>query len=160
MIKMMMTAVMVMGAAIAMAHALAPAQSAETIAQRYFNEVWNEGKVDVLEELLAPDYINHTPSTPNPPPGPAGLKPIVRAIRQAFPDLHYTIEDIVVGADTIAIRTTMSGTHEGDLFGIPATHRHVKVMQIQIERIKNGRIVEHWRVTDDLTLMRQLGVVQ
>jgi predicted ester cyclase len=132
----------------------------ETIARRYFDEVWNQGKVDVLDELLVPDYINHTPSTGHPPPGPNGLKPIVQAIRRAFPDLHYTIEDIVVGADTIAIRTTMTGTHEGDLFGIAPTHRRVKVMQIQIERIKNGRIVEHWRVTDDLTLMRQLGVVQ
>jgi steroid delta-isomerase-like uncharacterized protein len=135
-------------------------QDGRTIARRYFEEVWNQGKVDVLDELLAPDYVNHTPSTGHPPPGPAGLKPIVLAIRGAFPDLHYTIEDVIVTADTVVIRTTMTGTHEGDLFGVPPTRRKIKVMQIQIERIKNGRIVEHWRVTDELSLMRQLGVVQ
>jgi predicted ester cyclase len=53
----------------------------------------------------------------------------------------------------------MTGTHEGELFGLAPTHRKVRVMQIQIERVKDGRIAEHWRVTDDLTLMRQLGVV-
>jgi steroid delta-isomerase-like uncharacterized protein len=134
-------------------------QDGETLARRYFEEVWNQGKVDVLDELLAPDYINHTPSAGRPPKGPDGLKPIVLAIRRAFPDLHFTIEDVIVTPEAVAIRTTMTGTHEGDLFGIPPTHRKVSVMQLQIERIKNGRIVEHWRVTDELSLMRQLGVV-
>ena len=131
-----------------------------TLARRYFEEVWNEGKVDVLDDLLSPDYLNHTPSTGHPPPGPGGLKPIVLAIRRAFPDLHYTIEDVLVTDDAVAIRTTMTGTHEGDLFGIPPTHRKINVRQIQIERVRDGRIVEHWRVTDELTLMRQLGVVR
>ena len=132
---------------------------AHTLAKRYFDEVWNQGKLDVLDELLADTYINHTPSAGHPPPGPDGLKPIVAAMRRAFPDLHFTIEDVIAGPDSVVIRTTMTGTHDGDLFGIPPTHRKVRVMQIQIERVKNGRIMEHWRVTDELTLMRQLGVV-
>jgi len=94
------------------------AAGGETLARRYFEEVWNQGKVDVLEELLAPDYVNHTPSFGTPPPGPTGLKPIVLAMRRAFPDLHFTIEDVVVAPDAVAIRTTMTGTHKGDLFGI------------------------------------------
>ena len=130
-----------------------------TLARRYFEEAWNRGKVEVLDELLAPEYVNHTPSFGSPPPGPDGLKPIVLAMRRAFPDLHYTIEEVVATPDAIAIRTTMTGTHEGDLFGIAPTHRRVRVTQIQIERLRGGRIVEHWRVTDELTLMRQLGVV-
>lgn len=130
-----------------------------TLARRYFEEVWNRGRVEVLDELLAPEYVNHTPSFGNPPPGPDGLKPIVLAMRRAFPDLHFTIEDVVVTPDAVAVRTTMTGTHTGDLFGIAPTSRRVKVMQIQIERVRGGRIVEHWRVTDELTLMRQLGVV-
>jgi steroid delta-isomerase-like uncharacterized protein len=134
--------------------------TAETIARRYFDDVWNRGKVDVLDELLAPNYVNHTPSVGTPPPGPDGLKPIVLAIRRAFPDLHYTIEDIVVGDRAVAIRTTMTGTHDGDFFGIAPTHRRARVMQIQIERLERGRIVEHWRVTDDATLLKQLGVRQ
>ena len=130
-----------------------------TVARRYFEEVWNLGKVEVLDDLLAPDYVNHTPSFGSPPPGPDGLKPIVLAMRRAFPDLHFTIEDVVATPNAIVIRTTMTGTHQGDLFGIAPTHRRVNVTQIQIERVRGGRIVEHWRVTDELTLMRQLGVV-
>jgi steroid delta-isomerase-like uncharacterized protein len=139
--------------------AASPASDGATVARRYFEEVWNQGKVDVLDELLAPDYVNHTPSVGSPPPGPNGLKPIVLAIRRAFPDLHFTIEDVVVATDAVAIRTTMTGTHRGDLFGMAPTHRSVRVTQIQIERLRGGRIVQHWRVTDELTLMRQLGVV-
>ena len=135
------------------------AADGNTLARRYFEEVWNRGMVEVLDELLAPDYVNHTPSFGSPPPGPGGLKPIVLAMRRAFPDLHFTIEDVVVTRDALAIRTTMTGTHTGDLFGIAPTHRRIKVMQIQIERVRGGRIIEHWRVTDELTLMRQLGVV-
>jgi predicted ester cyclase len=130
-----------------------------TLARRYFEEVWNRGQVDVLDELLAPEYVNHTPSFGNPPPGPNGLKPIVLAMRRAFPDLHFTIEDVVATPDAVAVRTTMTGTHTGDLFGTAPTYRRIKVMQIQIERVRGGRIVEHWRVTDELTLMRQLGVL-
>jgi steroid delta-isomerase-like uncharacterized protein len=132
----------------------------ELLGRRYFEEVWNQGKLDVLNELLAPNYVNHTPSTPDPPPGPAGLKPIVQAIRQAFPDLHYEIEDLIATDEKVVMRVRMTGTHRGELFGLPATGRRVSVGQINIERIEQGRIVEHWRVTDELTLMRQLGTVR
>lgn len=137
----------------------ASAQRNEAIGRRYFEEVWNNGRVDVLDELLTADYINHTPSTPNPPPGPAGLKPIVQAIRRAFPDLHYTIEDVVASDDAVVLRVVMTGTHRGDLFGLPPTGRKVSVSQINIEHVRDGRIAEHWRVTDEYALMKQLGAV-
>ncbi|WP_157994573.1 ester cyclase [Peristeroidobacter agariperforans] len=129
------------------------------IGRRYFNEVWNQGDVTVLDQLLAPSYINHTPSTPNPPPGPAGLKPIVLAMRSAFPDLHYEIKDVIATEDAVVMRVVMNGTHRGVLFGLPATGKKVSVEQINIEHLRDGRIVEHWRVTDELELMRQLGAV-
>jgi predicted ester cyclase len=66
---------------------------------------------------------------------------------------------VIVAADAVVIRTTMAGTHEGELFGIAPTHRQIRVMQIQVERVRNGRIVEHWRLTDELALMQQLGLV-
>jgi steroid delta-isomerase-like uncharacterized protein len=129
------------------------------VVRRYFEEVWNQGRLDVLDELLAPSYVNHTPSTPNPPRGPAGLKPIVAALRAAFPDLHFTVLDTLVDGQRVAVRVRMEGTQDGDLFGLPATHRRVSVNQINIELFRDGHIAEHWRVTDELTLMRQLGVV-
>jgi steroid delta-isomerase-like uncharacterized protein len=130
------------------------------LGRRYFEEVWNRGNLDALDRLLAPTYVNHTPSVPDPPPGPDGLKPIVRALRRAFPDLHYEIRDVVATEDAVVLRVVMTGTHRGDLFGLPPTGRRVAVNQINIERIRDGRIVEHWRVTDELELMRQLGVVR
>lgn len=127
--------------------------------KRYFAEVWNNGDLNVLDEIIAPDYINHSPGMPNPMPGPDGLKPIVAAIRKAFPDLKYVIENIVIADDQVAVQTTMHGTHAGDFFGIAPTHKVIKVNQMQIERIANNQIIAHWRVTDELTLLKQLGQI-
>jgi steroid delta-isomerase-like uncharacterized protein len=135
-------------------------QRHESTVRRYFKEVWSEGRLDVLDELLTEDYVNHTPSTPNPPSGPAGLKPIVAAFRQAFPDLQFTVEDVIVEGDRVAARVRMQGTHTGPLFGIAPTRRRVSVEQLNVELFRAGRIAEHWRVTDELGLMRQLGVIE
>jgi steroid delta-isomerase-like uncharacterized protein len=126
---------------------------------RYFEEVWNQGRVDVLDELLTPDYRNHSPSIPDPRPGPADLKPIVAAMRAGIPDLRYEIIDLVATPDKVAVHVRLTGTHTGTLFGIPATGRPIDVRQMQFEWIEAGRISRHWRVTDELSLMRQLGVV-
>lgn len=128
-------------------------QQNKTIIQRYFGEVWNQGKLAVLDELLDPAYINHTPSVPNPPVGPEGLKPIVAAIRKAFPDLHYELQDLIVNDSMAVVRVIMSGTQTGSLFGLPPTGKKVAVNQINIEKIRQGKIVEHWRVTDELNSM-------
>jgi len=129
----------------------------EKLMIRYFEEVWNNGKLEVLDELIAPNYINHNPGLANPMPGPDGLKPIVAGIRKAFPDLRYVIENIVVSDTKVAVHTTMYGTNTGEFFGLAPTNKTIKVSQMQIERIENNQIVEHWRVTDELTMMRQLG---
>lgn len=129
------------------------------VVQRYFEEVWNQGKVEVLDELLAPDYVNRSSSIPDSPPGPAGVKPIVLAMRRAFPDLHYRIDQLVVGEDAVAARVTLTGTHQGDFFGIAPTGKRFEVTQTNIERFRDDKIVEHFRNTDELTLLRQLGVV-
>ena len=130
------------------------------IIQTYFNEVWNNGNVDVLDELLSTDYVNHTPSTPNPPKGAKGLKLIVLAIRKGIPDLHYEIKEIIATKDRVVARVVMTGMQSDTLFGIPPTGKRIEVNQINIEKIENGKIVEHWRVTDELEMMKQLHVVQ
>lgn len=115
----------------------------EKIIRRYFDEVWNHGKLEVLDEIIDPNYINHSPGIPNPPAGPNGLKPIISAIRTGFPDLHFQIEDLVISDNKVAVRCTMQGTHLGDLFGIAPTGKKIKINQMQIEHIKNGKIIEH-----------------
>lgn len=127
---------------------------------RYFEEVWNQGKVDVLDDILSSQYINHNPGFESPEPGPKGLKPIVHAIRKGFPDLKYTIEKMVVTEDYVAIHSVMTGTHTGDFFGIPATGKKIEIHQMQFEHIHDGKMIEHWRVTDDLNMMKQLGLMK
>ncbi|MBC9914366.1 ester cyclase [Chitinophaga varians] len=131
----------------------------KNIVRRYFGEAWNQGKLEVLDSLLAPQYINHTPSTPNPPRGPGGLKPIIAAFRRAFPDLHFEIKDLIASDSMVVARVVMTGTQQDSLFQLPPTGKKVEVNQINIEKISNGQIVAHWRVTDELSLMRQLGFV-
>ncbi|MFC5410232.1 ester cyclase [Larkinella bovis] len=131
----------------------------QQLIETYFKAVWNEGDLDSLDNLLTADYRNHSASIPNPQPGPAGLKPIVAAMRHAFPDLQYTIQDLIVTPNNVVARVVMSGTQTGDFFGIPPTNRTVEVAQINIERIRDGKIAEHWRLTDELALMRQLGLI-
>jgi steroid delta-isomerase-like uncharacterized protein len=129
------------------------------VIERYFAELFNQGKVELIDELLHPDYLNHSPGAPELPRGRDGVAIVVRALRVAFPDLRYTIDDLVIGADAVAVRATMTGMHRGDLFGLPPTGRAVKVAQMTIERFREGRIVAHHRLTDDLGMMRQLGVI-
>ncbi|MFO1310595.1 MAG: ester cyclase [Burkholderiales bacterium] len=126
---------------------------------RYFEEVWNQGKLDVLDELIAGDYVNHSSSTPNPRPGPADLKPIVAEMRRGIAALKYEILDMVVGPDKVAVYVRMTGTHSGTLFGMKPSGGRIDVRQMQFERIEDGRIVEHWRLTDDLSLMKQMGQI-
>ena len=131
------------------------------VIRRYFEEVWNSGDLSVLDEIVDPAYINHSPSTPGTVQGPDDLKPVISVLRRAFPDLRFTIEDEVYEGDKVAIRCTMHGTHlGGSVFGMAPTGNVIKVNQIQIDRIVNGKIVEHWKQTDDLGMMRQLGVMK
>ena len=129
------------------------------VIERYFAELFNWGRVELVEELLAPDYVNHSPGSLDLPRGREGVRLVVQALRTAFPDLHYTIDGLVVGADAVAVRATMTGTQRGDLFGLPATGKAVRVAQMTFETFRGDQIVAHHRLTDDLTLMRQLGVL-
>jgi predicted ester cyclase len=124
--------------------------------ETYFDEVWSKGRVELLDELVTSDYINHTPSSPNPIPGPAGLKPIILEMRKGFPDLHYDIQDLIITADRIVARTIVRGTHIGQLWGMQPTRKKFEISQINIEYIKNGKISEHWGVTDEHALLNQL----
>ena len=132
----------------------------KALIETYFYDVWNGGDLSKLDAIIDPEYINHNPSVPNPPPGPEGLRPIILAMRKGIPDLHYTIEDTVITEDRVVARVLVEGTHLETLFGIRPTGKRIEIHQINIERVKNGKIVEHWRVTEELKMMQQLGLVQ
>jgi steroid delta-isomerase-like uncharacterized protein len=124
---------------------------------RRFWEVWEEGDIDRLDEMLAPDYVNHTLAAPDLPPGPEGVKEVIRMFRSGMPNLRVTIEDMIAEGDRVATRYALEGTHRGDLFGVAPTGRRLSIKSMTVERLSEGKIVEHWRVTDELDMMRQLG---
>ena len=135
------------------------AEESKAIVRRFWG-VWEEGNIDLVDELLAPDYVNHTPASPDQPTGPEGVKGVVSMFRSAMPDLRVVIEDMIAGEDgKVAVRYTLEGTNEGELFGVTPTGKRLSIKSIAVERVSEGKIREHWRVTDSLDMMQQLGVV-
>ena len=128
----------------------------KALMRRFIEEVWNKGNLDVADELFHPDHVS--PSAPALPPGPEGTKMIATAFRNAFPDYHMTIEQMAAEDDRVAARFLQSGTHKGELWGIPPTGKFAKFSEIGILRIADGKIVESWYDVDMLGMMGQLGV--
>ena len=79
--------------------------------------------------------------------------------RSAMPDLRVVVEDMIAEGDKVAVRYTLEGTHEGELFGVPPTGQRLSIKSISVERVSDGKIIEHWRVTDSLDMMQQLGAI-
>lgn len=131
----------------------------KVVERRLIEEVWNQGHFAVVDELIAGDYIGHSTTPEDETHGPAGYKQFFAALRQALPDIHFTIEDQVAEGDRVVTRWTASGTHRGEFRGIPPTGRHGAITGTTIDRIANGKVVECWTNADDLGLMRLLGVV-
>jgi steroid delta-isomerase-like uncharacterized protein len=126
---------------------------------RQFWGVWEEGNLGLVDELVGLDYVNHSPGMPNQPEGPEGIKAVVSMFRAGMPDLRVVIEDVIAEGDKVMMRYRIEGTHEGELFGVPPTGRRVSIESITVERVSGGKIREHWRVTDTLDMMQQLGAI-
>jgi steroid delta-isomerase-like uncharacterized protein len=131
--------------------------SNEITMRRFVEQVINDGDFPVLDEVIHPDYVYRSPDQVI--QGPEALRDLFSAYRTAFPDLHIEIEDLVSADNKTVISFTLSGTHEGDLMGIAATGRQVKVSGMTLSHFENGKIVEEWEVLDRLTLFQQLGIV-
>jgi steroid delta-isomerase-like uncharacterized protein len=134
------------------------AEENKVVVRRFWG-VWEEGNIGLVDELLAPDYVNHSPGMPDQPTGPEGVKAVVSMFRRGMPDLRVVIEDMIADGDKVAVRYTLEGTHAGELFGVPPTGRRLSIESITVERVSEGRIREHWRVTDTLDMMQQLGAI-
>jgi len=126
---------------------------------RQFWGVWNEDNIGLVDELLAPDYVNHSPGILDQPEGPEGVRAVVAMFRSGMPDLRVVIEDMIAEGDKVAARYTLEGTHERELFGVPPTGQQLSIKSISVERVSDGKIQDHWRITDSLDMMQQLGVI-
>jgi steroid delta-isomerase-like uncharacterized protein len=130
----------------------------KAIIRRQYEEAINEQKLDLLDELIGPDYVSHDPTLPEPIRGVEGLKEYAGGYFTAFPDLQFTIEEQIAEGDTVVTRWTARGTHEGELFGIAPTGKRTTTTGVSIERLADGKIVESHDQWDALGLMQQLGV--
>ena len=128
------------------------------LVERFNDEVLSQGKVEVIDELVHDDLIEHT-EVPGVDPGKAGIPQYVKMFRDAFPDLKVTTDAVVVEGDEVWVQSTMTGTHKGEFMGIPATGKKVSVAGFDRVKTKDGKAIEHWGMTDDLGMMTQLGVV-
>ena len=131
------------------------------IARRIFDEIWNDRKPGAIDGLISPGYVHTDPNTPDLGEGREGYRKLVSIYTTAFPDLHFRIDEIVGDADTdtIAVRWTATGTHQGDLMGIAPTNKRINVAGIVINRFAHGKAVESTSIWDTYGLLRQLGVV-
>jgi predicted ester cyclase len=118
-------------------------------------EAINTGNLALLDKFVAPGYVEHSE-------GFQGVEPFkqqVAAFRAAFPDLRVTIDDLMIDGDRFASRTTVTGTHSGDLMGMPATGRHISVEAVDIGRIENGQARDRWGGLNMYSMLTQLGVI-
>ena len=127
--------------------------------RRLFRELWNNGKLAAANEIFTAHYVNHDPASPDFGKGPEAAKQSVTLYRNAFPDLAFTIDQMIETDNFVTTRFTACGTHKGELRGIAPTNKPIKVEGIVIHRIARGRIAEARVVWDALGMMQQLGVV-
>ena len=129
----------------------------KTLIQRFVEEAFNRGNLDVADEVYAPEFTSHESA------GPVGRSPeyvkqFVGMYRSAFPDGHTTVEDAISAGDLVAYRWTFRGTHRGELMGIAPTDKQVMIRGITFDRISGGKIEEEWDSFDQLGMLRQLEV--
>lgn len=130
----------------------------KAIMQRMPREVFEQGRLDVVDEICARDLIEHGTLPPGIPPGREGIKAIASALRNGFPDIKYKIDQQIAEGDFVATYLTVSGTHKGEIFGMAATGKHATWAEAHFVKLVNGKMTEHWGVQDQLGMLRQLGL--
>ena len=134
------------------------AQDNKALVRRFVDEVQSGGNISLIDEICSPEFVNHS-APPGIPADREGIKIITAMFRRAFPDSYFTVEDMVAEGDKVATRKTFHGTHGGEFMGIPPSGRGVSMGLIDIVRISDGRVVDHWSMGDTLGMMQQLGVI-
>jgi predicted ester cyclase len=134
------------------------AEDIKAIGRRIPVEVFGQGRYEVIDEIVAPEIVDHGTPPPGMPSGREGLKAIARAMRAAFPDLKNTVDLQVAEGDLVAGKITYTGTMKGDLFGMKATGKQASWTESHFVRVKNGKVTEHWGDIDQLSMLRQLGL--
>ena len=135
------------------------AERNKDLLRRAVKERWNDGNYDDLEEFITHDFMIHFAAPGEQIRGIEGVRQFYRELRQAFPDIHFTIDSQIAEADKVVTQWTARGTHKGVFRGIQPTGRKFSMTSIDIDRFVDGKVVECWPSMDELGLLRQLGVV-
>jgi steroid delta-isomerase-like uncharacterized protein len=130
----------------------------KTIVRRLAEEPWT-GNLNVVDELMDPEYVGYDPSLPEPLRGPDDFKEFVSSYRAAFSDARISVDDQIAEGDKVATRWTARGTHDGELMGIASTGKQVTITGLTLSRLANGKVVEEHTNWDTFGMMQQLGVV-
>jgi steroid delta-isomerase-like uncharacterized protein len=133
-------------------------ENKKTFMQR-FTEFINTGSEKLAAEVVSPDAIFHVPGRPEPMRGPVGYIAIIGMMRSGFPDIQWTLEEMIAEGDMVAARFIMRGTHRGTFFGVPPTGKSIQVQAMNFYRLSNGQIVEERGQPDMLGLLQQIGAV-
>jgi steroid delta-isomerase-like uncharacterized protein len=131
-------------------------QANKAVLQRFIDG-YNRGDLSVIDTLVAEDFVDH--SRPFVPPGRNALRAFHDALSAAISDIRIRIDELIAEGDTVVFRGVVTGTHTGPLLGVPATYRAFALGVIDINRIRDGQLVERWGVQDELGLLQQLGVL-
>jgi len=132
-----------------------PENANKLLVLRYFDAI-NSGNYDRLDEIIADDYLQHYLGVP---PGREMAKRLLKAFRAAFPDVRFFVDQEIVEGDKVVARSTTHGTHRGEYLGHPPTNRSFRVTGIDIFRVAQGQLVEHWAEFDTLGMLTQLALV-
>jgi predicted ester cyclase len=130
----------------------------KAISRRMPVEVFEQGRVEVVDEICAPNFLEHGTPPPGIPQGREGIKAIASVMRKGFPDIKFKIDQQIAEGDFVASYVTVSGTHKGEIFGMPPTGKHATWAEAHFVKLINGKITEHWGVSDQLRMLRQLGL--
>jgi steroid delta-isomerase-like uncharacterized protein len=128
------------------------------VIRAYVETIFNQQQLDRADEFVASDYVDHA-ALPGQAPGLEGAKQKWAMYLAGIPDLRVTIEELVAEGDNVGVRRSYAGTHQGELLGIPATGKQVRISGISIFRLAGGKVAEQWEQLDRLALMQQLGVL-
>ena len=134
----------------------------QTVIRRWFEEVWNKGRAEAIDEMFAEDGVAHglADETGEPLRGPANFRAFHGKFREAFPDIEVVVEDVITEGDKLAARCTVRGRHQGDALGFAATGQQVEFNGICIVRVRDGQIVEAWNNFDFMSMFQQLGALR
>lgn len=134
-------------------------QENKEFARRWNDEVWGERNLQIIDDLVAEEFVGYDPSLPEPIRGPDGVRKIAEMMLSAFPDAQVDLEEVIAEGDLIAVRIRCTGTHEGEYMGIDPTGEDVDFQLMAFQRIEDGEVVEERQMVDHLGLLTQLGMV-